>query len=123
MNKNKYPQFVNMGHSTALRLVNSGQSYWYYRDGGDWDVDFHRFANGDLITTSHIGSLNGIKLRPITESKWRECNGTYAPDDFERYGFELPDNNSYQVSGNEWDECISVAPTQNNNKYLLIRRR
>lgn len=120
MNKNKYPQFVTMGHKCALRLVNSGQSYWYFRDGGCWDVDFHRFANGDLVTVSDKGSLNGIKLTPITESKWRECNGTYAPDDFERYGFELPDT---KHTTNPCVEILLPGLAQNDNKYLLIRRR
>ncbi len=114
-----YPQFVTMGHATALRLVNSGQSYWYYRDGGDWDVDVHRFVNGDLLTVSDRVWLNGIKLTPITESEWRKCNGTYAPDDFERYGWELPDTNPCREI--IWSSLPEAG--QNNNKYILIRRR
>lgn len=116
--KYEYPQFVRMGGNTALRLVKRGRFYSYYRDGGAWEVDIHRFANGDLITVSNIGSLNGIKLRPITETEWRDCNGQYAPDKFERYGWEL--NSNYDTN-----PCVEITLTEtmkNNNKYLLIRR-
>lgn len=121
-----YPQFAMMGDATAVRLVRGGKNnYFYYRDGGDWDVDIHRFANGDLITCSHIGSLNGCKLVAITEEKWRQCNGGYAPDEFERYGWEF-ESKKTPVWG-KWGSnlCAEISlpePTENNKMYLLIRR-
>lgn len=115
-----YPQFVMMGGSTALRLVRGGKNnYVYYRDGGDWDVDIHRFENGDLITCSHMGSLNGINLRPITEAQWKNCNGKYAPDDFERYGWEFETLSTW--GSNPCAEIALLVENNNKYKYLLMR--
>ena len=102
----KYPQFVSMGGNTALRLVNAGDSYWYKRDGGDWDIDFYE-RNGSLFSSSHIESLDNKLLKPITESEWRKCNGQYAPKYFTRFGYELAD--------------VSTQNSVNNYKYLLIK--
>jgi hypothetical protein len=113
----KYPQFVTMGNGSALRLVNSGKSYWYYRDGGDWEVDFYE-RNGHLYSTDDYDNLDNHLLTPITESEWRECNGQYVPDDFHRCGYELVDVKQSNI-------CVEIALPQTNNdklKYLLIRR-
>ena len=119
-----YPQFASMG-GTAVRLVRGGKNnYFYYRDGGDWDVDVHRFGNGDLITCSDIGSLNGIKLKTITEDEWRKSNAQYVPDEFERYGWEIEPTPKWGRWGS--NPCAEIAlpeAKENNNMYLLIRRR
>lgn len=116
-----YPQFASMG-GTAVRLVRGGKNnYFYYRDGGDWDVDVHRCGNGDLVTCSRMTSLDGLQLKPITEAEWRKCNGQYAPDEFERYGWEIESTPSW--GSNPCAEIDLPQVKENNNMYLLIRRR
>jgi hypothetical protein len=119
----KLPNFVNMvskpGSNTALRLVKAYGNknfYGYYRDGGDWECDYVE-KNGELFSSSHITSIDGHKLVPITEEKWRKCNGRYAPRAFERYGID-----TYSFGSNPCAE-IALPQEKNKYKYLLIRRR
>ena len=119
---NHYPQFVMMGGQTALRLVHEGRdNYFYYRDGGEWSVDIHKFNNGDLVTVSSRESLSGYKLTAITEKEWRECNGRYAPYDFERFGWEYESTNLPKWGSNPCAEIALPSEKPNKYKYLLIR--
>lgn len=59
----------------ALRKIGNK----YYRDGGDWSVDFTHKEN-ELVSKSDMKHLNQISLVETTEKKWRACNGVYAPD-------------------------------------------
>ena len=112
---NQYPQFVMMGANSALRLIHEGrQNYYYYRDGGEWSVDIRKDEYGDMFSSSHIDTIDGHKLTAITEKEWRECNGRYAPDDFERFGWEY-------ASTNPCAEIALPSETPNKYKYLLIR--
>ena len=111
---NRLPNFVNMvskcGSTTALRLVQiygHKNLYGYYRDGGDWECGYIE-KNGQLFSSSDIESIDGHKLIPITEEKWRESNGNYAPRTFERYGLDT-------IS-------LGLPKEKNNYKYILIRR-
>jgi hypothetical protein len=106
-----YPQFVLMNGRNALRLMHDGRQYYYYRDGGDYSVYINRHGNGSLSTVSHIGSMNGCNITSTTEEIWRKCNGSYAPDNFERYGSET------DTTGKP-----KQRETKNEYKYLLIRR-
>jgi len=115
-----YPQFASMA-GTAVRLVRGGRdNYFYYRDGGDWDVGIHRLGNGELITCSYMASLDGVNLTAITEDEWRKCNGHYAPDEFERYGWEIEATPKW--GSNPCVEIELPKAKENNNMYLLIRR-
>ena len=117
---NQYPQFVRMGGNSALRLVYGGkQNYYYYRDGGEWSVDVRKDEYGDMFSSSHIDTIDDHKLTAITEKEWRECNGRYAPHDFERYGWEFETSPKWGLN-----LCAEIAlPVEKTNryKYLLIR--
>jgi len=119
----KLPNFVNMvskcGSTTALRLVKgygNRNLYGYYRDGGDWECDYKETSNGELFSSSHIDSIDGHKLIPTTEEKWRESNGSYAPRVFERYGID-----TYSFGSNPCAE-IALPKETNDYMYLLIAR-
>jgi hypothetical protein len=108
-----YPQFVKINGKTALRLVYSGNNnYFYYRDGGDWDVDVIRHKDGSMTSASNVASINGCNIRATTEEEWRKCNGEYAPKKFERYGWEYENTIKPNVK----------TETKNEYKYILIRR-
>jgi hypothetical protein len=119
---NQYPQFVMMGGNSALRLVHEGRSnYFYFRDGGEWSVDIRKDEYGDMFSSSHIDTIDDHKLTAITEKEWRECNGRYAPVDFERFGWEYESTNPPKWGSNP---CVEIAlPVEKTNryKYLLIR--
>lgn len=102
-----YPQFVSMDSNCALRLRHDGRKFYYYRDGGDWSVDFNKDKDGSLTTISEFSGLNNRVLKPITEENWQKCNGFYTPDVFVRLGYE--------------HESIKEI-TKSKYKYLLIRR-
>ena len=106
-----YPQFVLMDNRTALRLIYDGRHYYYYRDGGRWKVCINKHDDGSIFTLSDINSLNKFRLTATTEEIWRNCNGQYAPDNFERYGWEK------ETTGKP-----KQRETKNEYKYLLIRR-
>jgi hypothetical protein len=106
-----YPQFVLMDNRTALRLTYDGGQYCYYRDGGRWKVHMNKHDDGSLFTISDIKSLNKFRLTSTTYEKWKSCNGQYAPDNFERYGWE-----------HETTRQPKKEETKNNYKYLLTRR-
>lgn len=117
---NQYPQFVMMGGNSALRLVYGGnQNYYYYRDGGEWSVDIRKDEWGDMFSSSHIDTIDDHKLTAITEKEWRECNGRYAPHDFERYGWEY--ENQSKWGSNPCAEIALPVEKTNRYKYLLIR--
>lgn len=117
---NQYPQFVMMGGNSALRLVHEGrQNYYYYRDGGEWSVTIRKDEYGDMFSSSHIDTIDDHKLTAITEKEWRECNGRYAPHDFERYGWEF--ENQPKWGSNPCAEIALPVEKTNRHKYLLIR--
>lgn len=117
----RLPNFVNMissnGNITALRLVEvyaKRNMYAYYRDGGDWECEYEE-KNGELYSVSHIDSINGFKLVPTTEEKWRISNGSYAPSSFERYGLDTVSFGS--------NPCVEIPlPQVNDYMYILIGR-
>lgn len=106
-----YPQFVLMDNSTALRLIYDGRNYYYYRDGGRWKVNIGKDDDGSLYTISDIKSLNKYRLTSTTYEKWKSCNKQYAPDNFERYGWEV------DTTGG-----LKKEVPKNNYKHLLIKR-
>lgn len=114
----KLPNFVNMvsncGSTTALRLVKTYGSrnlYAYYRDGGDWECDYVE-KNGELFSSSHISSIDGHRLIPTTEEKWRKSNTGHAPRVFERYGIDTVSFDS--------NPCVEIVLPQANNDYMYI---
>ena len=114
----KLPNFVDMvskfGNTTALRLVkiyDNRNLYGYYRDGGAWECDYLE-KNGELFASSHITSLDGNKLVPITEEKWRKSNEGYAPRVFERYGIDTVSFGS--------NPCAEIALPSDKNDYMYI---
>ena len=118
----RLPNFVNMvskcGNTTALRLVKAygkRNLYAYYRDGGDWECDYVE-KNGELYSSSNISSLDGHKLVPTTEEKWRKSNNGYAPHVFERYGI-----GTISFGSNPCAE-IALPSDKNNYMYILIGR-
>ncbi len=117
---NQYPQFVMAGSNSALRLIHEGrQNYYYYRDGGEWSVDIRKDEYGRMFSSSHFDCADGHELTAITEKEWRESNGQYAPDDFERFGWEYENQSKWGSN-----PCIEIAlPSEKPNKYkyLLIR--
>lgn len=118
----KLPNFVMMvsdsGNITGLRLVKATRSngeYGYYRDGGDWECGYKEI-DGEIYSKSPIASINGFKLVPTTEEKWRISNGHYAPTNFKKHGIDT-------VSfGSNLCAEISIPTDKINYKYLLIRR-
>ena len=119
----KLPNFVNMvskcGSTTALRLVKAYGNrnlYAYYRDGGDWECDYKQNTHGELFSSSHIDSIDGHRLIPTTEEKWRESNGGHAPRAFERYGLD-----TFSFGSNPCAE-IALPKETNDYMYLLIAR-
>ncbi len=117
----KLPNFVNMvskcGTTTALRLVEAYGNrnlYSYYRDSGDWECDYVE-KNGELFSSSHIISIDGHKLVPITEEKWRASNGSYAPCAFERYGIDI-----FSFDSNPCVEIDYPEPVEDKNNYMYI---
>ena len=114
----KLPNFVNMtsqyGDTTALRLVKTygkRNLYGYYRDSGDWECDYVE-EKGQLFSSSHVSSIDGLKLVPITEEKWRKCNNQYAPHVFEKYGLDTVSFGS--------NPCAEIASPKETNDYMYI---
>ena len=77
--KDILPKFVRMGtpeRGTCLRL----QGNVYYRDGGDWEVEY-RFVNNQLISWCEwkdMPWLNRIPLNEVTFEEWRKDNEPYG---------------------------------------------
>ena len=75
---NNIPKFVSGG--LRLRKTDSDDNdYEYYRDGGNWSVDF-RFENGKIFSVSNVEDVNNMELTEILKEEWREANQQYAPD-------------------------------------------
>ena len=98
------PQFVKMDGGCALRLRYNGDKGYYYRDGGDWSVDY-KIIGTVMISDSSMTSLSDKVLTPITRQEWAECNGYYAPHDFPIVGYEID----------------SKPSTEDKRMYLLIK--
>lgn len=71
------PKFVKLG-DVALRL----RGNTYYRDGGDWKVNYKIIDDTLLSWVPNEGTpwLHRKPLIEITENEWRENNGEYTPD-------------------------------------------
>lgn len=69
------PKFVKLG-TTAMRLRGNR----YYRDGGDWSVDYKIIDDNLISWCLYLPNLHKVPLIEITEKEWREDNGHYAPD-------------------------------------------
>jgi hypothetical protein len=106
--ENKYPQYVKMGHGrgSCLRLLrDSNGEYEYYIDCGGWEIDF-TYRNDIMYSLSGLESINKKLLTPITEKEWRECNGDYAPENPEIFGYLIEETQT----------------EQKDLKYLLIKK-
>lgn len=75
------PKFVRVGFASkswvALRFTDGR----YYRDAGDWEVDF-RHKDGKIFVCDYspnVAHMNGLELVPITFQEWKDDNGQYAP--------------------------------------------
>ena len=115
----KLPNFVNMvskcGSTTALRLVKAYGNrnlYAYYRDGGDWECDYKQNTHGELFSSSHISSIDGNRLIPTTEEKWRKSNNGYAPHTFKKYGIDTVSFGS--------NPCAEIDLPRDKNDYMYI---
>ena len=76
------PKYVKLGpNGTALRLKRgdyySEDEEVYYRDGGDWSINF-QIKNNKIMSVSSMLHLSNIELIEITEEEWRTSNGRYA---------------------------------------------
>tara|TARA_R110000782_G_C14534218_1_gene382854 strand:- start:323 stop:547 length:225 start_codon:yes stop_codon:yes gene_type:complete len=70
------PKFVKLNRS-ALRLIGNT----YYRDGGDWSVQY-KIIDGVLLSWAWGKAMPLLHKKPlieITEKEWRKDNGQYAP--------------------------------------------
>jgi hypothetical protein len=72
----KPPKYVRMG-SIALRLENNEK--YYYRDAGDWSVEW-RYKEGKLLSWCWgLGhpQLHRKELKEISKAEWEEDNKGY----------------------------------------------
>lgn len=84
------PKFVKLSGGTTLRLkTREYEPEVYYRDAGDWGVEFIISQNGE-ITINHfnnwlqkkrMGDLEGKELVETTEEEYREDNQGYLEDE------------------------------------------
>jgi len=85
ISENNLPLFVCFeGSDNCLRLIKSkvdGRAI-YYRDGGDYQVEI-KIKEGKLYSWSHIGSINNIRMIPVSKNEWKISNGRYSPEDIE----------------------------------------
>ena len=83
MENSNLPKFVNLLElDIRFRLVyySSGKPNAYYRDGGQWYLDF-KIIDGELLSWLPMRKhLHRKKLIKCSEKEWRKCNGDYAPD-------------------------------------------
>jgi hypothetical protein len=76
MENKPLPKFVKLCNS-ALRLeVNKKR---YYRDAGDWSVEYRFNKHDHLVSKSIMPHLNNEPLIEITREEWKEDNKGYLP--------------------------------------------
>lgn len=70
------PKFVSL-NGTALRLIDN----YYYRDGGNWGVDY-KIIDGVLLSWAWGTGMPWLHKKPlikISQKQWKKDNGEYAP--------------------------------------------
>ena len=91
------PKYVKLigASGSALRLIGERKSFGYnennaeyFRDGGEWSVDFRIEDNGKLFTDCQdYEPLNNLELIPITYHEWRKDNGEYVDKNTKAHKF------------------------------------
>lgn len=75
----KAPKFVKFKDGgSACRLIGSQ----YYRDGGNWSMDFRIEDNRIFAVLKMVESIHGRELVECTEEEWKKCNGQYVPNNY-----------------------------------------
>lgn len=70
------PLYVMAGH-TAMRFITEDNQY--YRDSGDWSIDYDLIDEKVYAKTDEIPELNGIELVEISFDEYYKDNyGDYA---------------------------------------------
>lgn len=75
----KPPQFVYMDNSqkTTLRHIENKDGHCYYRDAGEWSVEYKIDDNNDIFSISEHKKIDNIRLIETTKWHYQKDNNNY----------------------------------------------